>query len=154
MSREVSSVRLDPDVNRARKKADESFSNNINRWAHRYYINGMEPLAADALDALIEEHQQDIKQLKELIDRAETRIERLEELKTPKPAAVDAEPAWTREDALDACKTIPAIQRSVDNPAIELWARRLNMTAEEFLEDVPAASQYQNTSARSTAADD
>lgn len=136
MSRKTStSVRLEPDVNRARKRSDESFGANVNGWARQYYIEGMDPLPAEAVDELIEDERENIRRLEEAIEAAEARVKRLEELKGPTPAG---EAECTLEEAAEAIAGVPAGARGPENEAVQLWAKRAGVTPEELLEEAPA----------------
>jgi len=134
--REATGVRLDPDVNEARKSADESFSNNVNAWARHYYLHGMNPLPAAALDDLIEETRRDIEILDDLRERAERRVERLKGLKAPAPAGDTSTSAYNMEDARAACAGIPDHYRTPENEAIQLWAPRVGLSPEELLDEL------------------
>lgn len=128
MSKERRAVSLDPEVDAFLAREEVNASGLVNDLVKRH-MNG-----TDGEDALRELRKKQIRsEIESLENRAENKREELETIDAVESDAEEERKAEL-EDAIAKCEGVP---RDADNPAIQAQAKRVGMTPEEFINELP-----------------
>ena len=125
MSKHRRTVTLDPEVDEFLDTAEVNASALVNKLVKNHHSAAGDQQAMLSLRA-----QQLRSDIEELESRLETKQDELERVEARLDAVEDDRDAILR----DAAETIPRAVRTPDNPAVQSWAEKADLTPEAFLD--------------------
>ena len=138
MGKKRKTFSLDEDVQQELSNRDHLNASSLaNEFFRQYLFQGESQDAAlhmrkNDLDRQIENTRQEISHLESKLERLQDEKEQVKDMIRQRRR----EGAEEIEEAVKKIEESPALELTVDNPAIQQWAQKANMTPERFVSEV------------------
>lgn len=133
------SISIDSELNDRLNNTDLNASAVINRFLREYFVGG--DTASVATKLRLQDIEREIDSTQDEINRLQNRLQRLRQEREKIEKQMEREREETKQVVEEARDVIGSNMDNPDNPAVQNWADKANMTPEEFVEVLKNGSE-------------